>query len=199
MTTSKKKCAFCDKFDRTESMLKTNLGYVHDNDQCPIGLARDSRPQTVKARTRLAKQRKAEFRDSDTRHQKTLTQTAANRLCALLDEGATCISCGRDLRGGRFQHASHMKSRGANSFLRYSMLNLHLSCIPCNAHLSGNLEGYRKGLLERYGQPILDYLDSAPRSKEWTCEELIALRKEYNAEIRRLERGEPPSKNWRAI
>lgn len=152
-----------------------------------------------KEKRKAARAKKEAFYANDLTKQKALTQAAANKLCSLLDAGQNCISCGRPLRGGRFQHSSHFKSRGANSFLRYSMLNLHLSCVVCNQHFSGNVEGYREGLKERYGQPILDYLDNAPRVKDWECAELISLRAILNAEIRHINKGNPPSRDWRAI
>jgi hypothetical protein len=64
---------------------------------------------------------------------------------------------------------------------------------------SGNIEGYRQGLLERYGSAIVEYLDTAPRVKAWTAPELIQKRSEVAEEIRRLERGEEPSRDWRQI
>lgn len=137
------------------------------------------------------------FRLKDMTRQKDLTQAACNKLVSLLDKGLPCISCGRPDAGGRKRNASHFKSRGANSGLRFDLRNLHMSCVVCNLHMSGNVKGYEQGIVERYGQAMLDYLESAPRLKEWTIEELTAMRKEFAAESRRLERGERPSKNWR--
>jgi hypothetical protein len=42
-------------------------------------------------------------------------------------------------------------------------------------------------------------LDTSPRVKSWTAPELIQMRSEVSEEIRRLERGESPSQNWRQI
>ena len=79
------------------------------------------------------------------------------------------------------------------------MRGLHASCVPCNLYQSGNVEGYRQGLLERYGSAIVEYLDTSPRVRAWTTSELIQIRSDVAEEIRRLERGEEPSRDWRQI
>jgi hypothetical protein len=158
-----------------------------------------AKKSTERARQQKHKIQKAEVKASDIRHQHKLTQSTVNRLCLLLDSGKPCISCGRPDQGGRMRNAGHFKSRGANSGLRYDLLNLHGQCVPCNLYQSGNVEGYRQGLLERYGSAILDYLDTSPRVRAWTAQELIQMRSEIAEEIRRLERGESPSRDWRKI
>lgn len=211
MATATRKCALksCSKRNPPETMIIKGVNAWCDND-CQTAHAllnlknlRAANDRTAKnaekEKRKAARAKKEAFYANDLTKQKALTQTAANKLCSLLDAGRNCISCGRPLRGGRFQHSSHFKSRGANSFLRYSMLNLHLSCVVCNLWKSGEIEGFRAGLIERYGQPLLDCLDNAPRSKDWTIPELTELRTIMNAEIRRLQRGESPSRDWRTI
>lgn len=72
-------------------------------------------------------------------------------------------------------------------------------------HLSGNIsgtkgtKGFKAGLVERYGQDFVDHLESYRPTRKRTCDELIAMRKEYAAEIRRLNRGEQPSRDWRSL
>lgn len=206
MANSKIQCSCgCKTRERREDMMKMPNGKHFINEDHVAAfvtnpkIKRKREVDEAKERRKEHRLKKADFYSKDPVKQKALTQAAANKLCSLLDAGKPCISCGRPLRGGRFQHSSHFKSRGASSFLSYSLLNLHLSCVVCNQWRSGEIEGYRKGLLERYGQWILDYLDNAPRSKEWECDELITLRKEYNAEIRHIEKGNPPTKSWREL
>ena len=75
-----------------------------------------------------------------------------------------CISCGKP-DNGDVRHASHFKSRGANSFLRYHPMNVNASCVKCNVYNSGALDGYTLGIIGKYGIDALEYLNSAPRVK----------------------------------
>lgn len=210
MVTATRKCALksCSKRNPPETMIIKGV-QAWCNHDCQTEHAMLNLKKMRASNDRAAKNAEKELRKesrrkreayyaNDPAKQKALTQTAANRLCMLLDKGKPCISSGLPDDGkSRKRNASHFKSRGSNSFLRYSMLNLHAATAHDNNFKSGNIEGYRKGLVERYGQWIVDYLDNAPRSKEWECAELIALRKELNAEIRHIEKGNPPTRNWR--
>lgn len=140
---------------------------------------------------------KLAYRAKDLRHQRALTQKIVNQLCNLLDSGLPCISCSRPDGGGRKRNASHFKSVGSNSNLRFNLLNIHSSCVVCNQHQSGNIEGYRKGLAARYGEWIVNYLDNAERVKAWTADELRESRKSCSAEIRVITKTGKPSKDWR--
>jgi hypothetical protein len=46
---------------------------------------------------------------------------------------------------------------------------------------------------------MLDYLDNAPRLKDWAPDELRQIAKEVRAEIKRLESGQGQSRDWRAL
>jgi len=199
MANSKARCLHCREYHPSDSVLRLPAGSF-----CSLQHAVDygrAKAQKAKEKAQKAthKAQKAKVKEGDIRHQHKLTQSTVNRLCLLLDQGKPCISCGRPDQGGRMRNAGHFKSRGANSGLRYDLLNLHGQCVPCNLYQSGNVEGYRSGLLERYGSAIVDYLDTAPRVKAWTAPELIQMRSEVSEEIRRLERGDLPSRNWREL
>jgi len=199
MANSKLRCLHCREYFQSDSVLRLPAGSF-----CSLQHAVDygrAKAQKAKEKAQKAthKAQKAKVKEGDIRHQHKLTQSTVNRLCLLLDQGKPCISCGRPDQGGRMRNASHFKSRGANSFLRYDLRGLHASCVPCNLYQSGNIEGYRQGLLERYGSAIVEYLDTAPRVRAWTAPELIQMRSEISEEIRRLERGESPSRGWRQI
>lgn len=147
-----------------------------------------------KARVQQVKQ----FKASDRALQLRLTQTEFNRLIRLLDTKQGCISCTQSANWNGQWHASHYRSVGAQSSLRFNPLNVHKACSICNNHLSGNIRGYREGLLRFYGQPILDYLEVDRSPIKWAVSELVKMRQEFSAEIRLLLAGSPPSRNWRA-
>jgi len=206
MANSKLRCLHCREYFAADSVLRLPAGsfcslqHAVDYGRAKAQKARE-KAQKAKEKAQAAehKAQKVEFEANDIQHQHKLTQSTVNRLCLLLDQGKPCISCGRPDQGGRMRNASHFKSRGANSFLRYDLRGLHASCVPCNLYQSGNIEGYRQGLIERYGNAIVEYLDTAPRVRAWTASELIQMRSEIAEEIRRLERGESPSRDWRKI
>lgn len=195
MANSKRRCRWCKTYGSPQDGHVINGAFYCSLDHA-IAYGRDKAPKAIQKAHRAQKRA---YRARDTSTLKRTAQTAVNKLCRLLDKGRDCISCGRADEGGRKRNASHYKSRGSNSFLRYDLRNLTMSCSRCNLELSGNLIGYREGIIERYGQPMLDYLDNAPRLKDWSAEELRQIIAEARAECKRLESGLPASRDWRSL
>jgi len=73
-----------------------------------------------------------------------LLEVQINTLVRTIDYGQKCISCGeiRPLQAG------HNSSKGANTYLRYHLMNIWGQCAECNGEKGGNPEGYKKGLRE---------------------------------------------------
>lgn len=111
-------------------------------------------------------------------------QRAFNAWVRERDRGLPCISCGR-MHQGQW-HAGHYRTVKAHPELRFEPDNVHQQCAPCNNHLSGNLVGYRKGLLTRLGQDRLSWLEGPHEAKHYSIEEIKAMTKHYRAETRRL-------------
>lgn len=112
-----------------------------------------------------------------------------NRYVRLRDlaNGHGCITCDKGNNWHGQWHASHFKSVGANSFLRYSVWNIHLACSVCNDRLSGNIGEYTKRLPERIGQVKFEYLETAPRVRRFTREYLQRLEKIAKKRCKRYE------------
>lgn len=185
----------CSKYGQREQMRVVPLG-AFCNDDCATAYAiakRDSR----KAKERREKVRR--FRASERPRQIALTQTAFNQMIRLLDRDRGCISCDKPASWGGQWHAGHFLTTAAAPHLRFDARNCHKQCSECNNHHSGNLMGYRIVMLGRYGSWMGEFLSGSHENKKLTCEELIAMRKLYRAEIRRLESGLQPSRDWRAI
>lgn len=95
-------------------------------------------------------------------------QVAVNRYIFWRDYGKPCIACGRPLnygvRGGAVD-ASHYRSRGSASHLRYNVFNIHAGCVRCNRELSGNLIPFRINLIGKIGADRVEKLehDNTPR------------------------------------
>jgi len=138
-----------------------------------------------------------------------LTQAAFRKMIRLLDKGRPCISCGRD-QCGSFWDAGHYRSVGACTELRIDPRNCHLQGSGCNRANrrpdKNNAKGaetiaqeYEARLRDRYGNEMVDWLNGPHEMPRWRDDDLRALRKVFNAECRRLERGEGPSMDWRAL
>lgn len=93
-------------------------------------------------------------------------QSAFNRYIRIRDEGKECVSCGSPLMGksnyltGSAIDASHYRSRGAASHLKFNVFNVHSACTRCNRQLSGNAVEYRIRLIERIGLERVERLES---------------------------------------
>jgi len=137
----------------------------------------------------------------DVSYQLKVTQAVFNRLRKLqeykwfADRGLKpyCISCGKE---DMDWCCGHFKTVGSQGALRFDEMNTYLQCNRyCNSGLSANINGnktthgYIKGLEIRFGknkaQEIIDYCE-IDRTKKWTGEELISMRKLFNKEIKEL-------------
>ena len=103
-----------------------------------------------------------------------------------------CISCQKPL-GGDVWACGHYKTRGARSDLALERLNTHLQHnFSCNSHKSGDVDGQKIGYALRYGKEqaeiILADLEVRRQVPKRTADEWDAMKKEFNAEIRRLAR-----------
>lgn len=144
------------------------------------------------------KKQKSEFKKNDRPHQLKLTRDAFNKMRRLqelkwfADRGLepTCISCGKPL-GNDVWACGHLRTVAAAGHLRFDPLNTWLQHnFSCNKNKSGDVVNYKLGLIKRFGeiegQRIIDYVETNNSKAEWTCEQLIQMRKEFNKEIRRI-------------
>lgn len=68
-----------------------------------------------------------------------------------------CISCGKishwkDVDCGHYVNRKHLSTR-------WHEKNCNAQCRACNRFDEGNMLGYTKGLVKKYGQSVLDELD----------------------------------------
>jgi hypothetical protein len=165
--------------------------------------AREARA-TSAAEKKQHRERKARLKDNDRRYQWNLTVKAAQKLGRMLDKGMPCISCGRPDDGSVQFCGGHYRTKGAQPELALDIRNIMGQCNKrCNLELSGNINGnktthgYSHGIIKRHGKEYLKWLDSYHQPTNYDCQQLKAIRAEYAAECRNLEKGEMPSKDWR--
>jgi len=90
----------------------------------------------------------------------------------------TCISCGTDLRGRKYD-AGHYRSVGSCPELRFEPFNVYPQCVHCNQYLSGNLIEYRKRLVKKIGLDKVEWLESDHQPKKYTVDQIKDLKKYY--------------------
>lgn len=94
------------------------------------------------------------------------------------DQHKGCVSC----KSKKVVHASHYYSAGSFLGLRFHEQNAHGSCEQCNTFLFGNLDAYRKELLNRIGRKSLQILDKLAlenKRKKYTRSELLEIIRRY--------------------
>lgn len=86
----------------------------------------------------------------------------------------TCISCAK-VKHKEMMHAGHYLSAGHNGAVRFDERNVHGQCSACNTHLSGNLLGYTKGLIQKIGTEAINQIElkSKMRGFKWDRYSLI--------------------------
>lgn len=195
----KPKCRICKKeYEKRSSM------QVVCSPTCSIKYVRKQNEKKAKNEAKKARIAKREFNKNDLSWQRDKTQASFNRMRVLQEKlwfkerglRPSCISCGKE---NMDWCCGHYKTRGAHPELALDENNTFLQCnYYCNRNLSGNIEGnkhtrgYKVGLKERFGdvigQSIIDYLEQPHEPKKYTADDYERMRKEFNAEIRRLEK-----------
>lgn len=112
-------------------------------------------------------------------------QAVFNRWVRLRDADLPCISCGITIAKW---DAGHYRSVGSNPALRFEPLNNHKQCFQCNQRKSGNAIEYRIGLVARIGLEAVEWLEGPHQPKKYTIEDLKAIKKEYQAKCKQLEK-----------
>ena len=121
-------------------------------------------------------------------------QSAFNRYIRIRDEGKPCVSCGNPLIGksnyltGSAIDASHYRSRGAASHLKFNVFNVHSACTRCNRQLSGNAVEYRIRLIERIGQERVERLESDNDPRRFDIPYLQRIKSIFTRKARALEK-----------
>jgi len=121
-------------------------------------------------------------------------QSAFNRYIRIRDEGKECVSCGNPLLGksnyltGSAIDASHYRSRGAASHLKFNVFNVHSACTRCNRQLSGNAVEYRIRLIDRIGLERVERLESNNEPRRFDIPYLQRIKSIFTRKARALEK-----------
>lgn len=142
-----------------------------------------------------------EFNRKDLKWQHSQTQPVFNKMRRLQelkwfadrDLEPTCISCYKPLGNDQWCNG-HFKTVGSNGRLRYEPLNSYLQHNrSCNMALSGDINGYKKGIILRFGEKeggcIIDHCESSNSPKKYTWQEIEEIRSNCAKEIKLLNEG----------
>jgi len=116
-------------------------------------------------------------------------QTAFNAFIRERDRqaGYACISSGKPLDwSGNAVDAGHYRSRGSAPHLRFDERNCHAQSKQENRYASGNVVGYRRGLISRICLAAVEALESDQESRKWSIDDLKQIKETYTAKAREL-------------
>ena len=150
----------------------------------------------VSVRGKLEKQKAIRDRKADKIKRESLksradwareAQSAVNAYVRIRDAALGCVSCDRPASWDGQWHASHFRSVGAASSVRFNLWNIHKSCSVCNNWKSGNLIEYEPRLKKKIGAEKVDWLRTQNQLVTYSIEYLARLKGIFSKRSRRLE------------
>lgn len=152
---------------------------------CAIRLAKSKtharRNKQIREETR--KRKEALKTKSDYRRE---AQSAFNAYIRERDRNRGCISCGTTTAGQ--YHAGHYRTRKAAPQLAFDCLNVHKQCAQCNLYDSGNVSGFRLGLVAKLGEDRVLALEHNNASANHTTDYLKRLKAVFTKRTRHIKR-----------
>lgn len=115
-------------------------------------------------------------------------EKAVNRYVRLRDHEKGCISCPLPSTWDGRWNASHLRSVGAASAVRYHLWNIHKACYPCNQAKSGNIGEYLPRVRALIGDDRVDWLYTQNQRASYTREYLERLERVFTKKANRLEK-----------
>jgi len=115
-------------------------------------------------------------------------QDIINKIVRLRDAHLGCCSCDKGPNWNGQWHASHLRSVGAASAVRFHLWNIHKSCSVCNNHLSGNISEYLPRITERIGSEKVEWLYTQNRLVKHDITYLMKFKRVMGKRLRRLEK-----------
>lgn len=96
---------------------------------------------------------------------------------------ARCISCGKVLPIEHFDCGHYINRQHMST--RFSELNCNAQCAKCNRFDEGNIQGYRKGLIEKIGEQKVELLEAMKyQENKLSAFELDAIAKDYKKRVK---------------
>lgn len=142
---------------------------------CSASCERERRAQKLQKKKEVAR---SSTKKADKSRLLKEAQIAFNAYIRRKYKGFTCASCGKEYESS-FQ-AGHFFPVGRCSATRFDERNVFLQCEECNMMKSGNLEEYKKFLLDEIGPEEFGRLEEKSRQvKTWSEDELRDIINRY--------------------
>lgn len=195
-TPKPKTCPICS----TEYIPRSSLQKVCHNYKCAIAFNKQ-RDAEIAAREQRKRERE-QSADLKQRREALKTraewereaQAAFNRYIRMRDMYQECIShpgkliSNSNYLTGSAVDASHYRSRGAASHLRFNVFNVHSACTRCNRQLSGNAVEYRIRLIERIGLERVERLEADNEPRKFDIDYLKRVKSIFTRRARHYEK-----------
>lgn len=153
----------------------------------PACAATHARRESEKADRKQTRERKAALKTRSEWMREA--QAVFNQYIRLRDQlaGHACISSGKPLDwSGNNVDAGHYRSRGSAPHLRFDERNCHAQSKQENRYASGNVTGYRIGLIARIGLEAVEALECDQAPRDHSIPALKAIISEYKAKLKAL-------------
>lgn len=115
-------------------------------------------------------------------------QIIVNKYVRLRDAHLGCVSCDKPANWHGQWHASHFRSVGAATAVRFNIWNIHKACSVCNNWKSGNLSEYEPKLREKIGNDKVDWLRTQNQIVRYDVPYLERLKKIFTKKVKRMEK-----------
>lgn len=174
-----KKCKVCKVKFQPERQFQEACDHV-----CAIKLV-------VIKREKKEKKKNAEqdrkFYENNLKTRRKYAVKWCNKYIRLRDKDLPCISCGTAKSGTKWD-AGHYIQAGNCTALKFNELNINKQCgWYCNHQLSGNIKGYREGLIRKYGQEVVNFLEGPQPTIKITVDFYKEIEEKYKLKIKELE------------
>lgn len=157
---------------------------------CGVRCAKRKVKADKKAEKQLFKERKAAT--VSTSKLEDQCRAIVQKIARIRDRNYGCISCDKPANWNGQWHGSHFRSHGACSALQFHLWNINRACWICNKIFSGRIDQYELGLIARYGQERVDWLNAQPnpviKSTPQYREYLVRFKKVMGKRARRMEK-----------
>jgi len=214
MSTATLRCCHCKtRFPREEAR-KLPVGnfcsyahvidYAAANGAKALQNAKDAKRKAYKAETKAMR---VTLNQDSHKWQTAETQRAFNELVRLLDVDMPCIVHGMHLCGHESGwHAGHYLTVASQPALRFDLRNCFKQCGRSNkgdAKYLANNDSIRTqfeyGIATMHSSELLSWLKGPHSAAKLSCQQLADMRAEFRAEISRIKKGQPPSRDWRKV
>lgn len=156
------------------------------SEACAVAALEAAREKRIKAEAKAHKIKVLEAKPRPYWLKKA--EEAVNWYVRMRDHDQGCISCHLPATWGGQWHASHFRSVGAASAVRFHLWNVHKACSVCNVHRSSNLAEYTPRLTALIGIDRVQWLQAQNMRTDYGVDYLKRLAVVFRKKARRAEK-----------